>query len=212
MKKLNNLLKILTAQVITLVVVLALIEVVGQLYAYSNPGYETLSAIPDRTVGWRLAPNLEYIFTGSHWYANEFSAKIKHNSLGFRDYNRNTEKPPGTTRIALLGDSFVEAAQVAFKNTPGQILEGLLNNQNLNIKQNQNFEVLNFGIGGIGIGQSLLTYRQYAKTFDPDYVFLFIFDGGIWRTIGPLSAITNNLNTDQQIPSRPVFQVYKKKQ
>jgi len=212
MKKLNNLLKILTAQVITIVVVFALIEVVGQLYAYSNPGYETLSAIPDRTVGWRLAPNLEYISTGGHWYANDFSAEIKHNSLGFRDYYRNTKKPLDTTRIALLGDSFVAAKEVAFKNTPGQILEGLLNNQNLSTKLNQNFEVLNFGIGGIGIGQSFLTYRQYAKTFDPDYVFLFIFEGDIWRTIAPLSAITNNIDTDQQLPIRPVFKLFKNNQ
>ena len=167
MKKSNTILKTLTAQVILIAIVLALIEVVGQLYAYSNPGYETLSAIPDRTVGWRLAPNLEYVHTGGHWYANEFSVEIKHNSQGFRDDNRSTKKPPGTTRIALLGDSFVAAKEVAFKNTPGQILEGLLNNQNLSIKQNQNFEVLNFGIGGIGIGQSFLTYRQYAQTFDP---------------------------------------------
>ena len=209
MKKLNNLLKILTAQVMTIAIVLTLVEIAGQLYAYSNPGYEALSAIPDRTVGWRLAPNLEYVHTGGHWYANEFSVEIKHNSQGFRDDNRSTKKPPGTTRIALLGDSFVAAKEVAFKNTPGQILEGLLNNQNLSIKQNQNFEVLNFGIGGIGIGQSFLTYRQYAQTFDPDYVFLFIFVGDIWRTIAPMSAITNNItnnnDADQQLPIRPIF-------
>ena len=209
MKKLNNLLKILTAQVMTIAIVLTLVEIAGQLYAYSNPGYEALSAIPDRTVGWRLAPNLEYVHTGGHWYANEFSVEIKHNSQGFRDDNRSTKKPPGTTRIALLGDSFVAAKEVAFKNTPGQILEGLLNNQNLSIKQNQNFEVLNFGIGGIGIGQSFLTYRQYAQTFDPDYVFLFIFEGDIWRTIAPMSAITNNItnnnDANQQLPIRPIF-------
>ena len=208
MKKSNTILKILTAQVMTIAIVLALVEIAGQLYAYSNPGYEALSAIPDRTVGWRLAPNLEYVHTGGHWYANEFSVEIKHNSQGFRDDNRSTKKPPGTTRIALLGDSFVAAKEVAFRNTPGQILEGLLNNQNLSIKQNQNFEVLNFGIGGIGIGQSFLTYRQYAQTFDPDYVFLFIFVGDIWRTISPLSAITNNIVEPHQLKIRPFFSLY----
>jgi len=170
MKKLNNLLKILTAQVIIIAIVLALIEAAGQFYAYSNPGYETLSAIPDRAVGWRLVPNLKYIHTGSYWYENEFSVEIRHNSLGFRDNDRSVIKPPGITRIALLGDSFVTAKQVAFQNTPGQVLEQLLN-QSTDIKRSRNFEVLNFGIGGIGIGQSFLTYRQYAKAFDPDYVF-----------------------------------------
>jgi len=66
MKKAKEILKILAAQAITILAILALIEVLGQLYAYSNPGYETLSAIPDKTVGWRLTPNLEYIHTGGY--------------------------------------------------------------------------------------------------------------------------------------------------
>ena len=209
MKKAKEILKILAAQAITILAILALIEVVGQLYAYSNPGYETLSAIPDKTVGWRLTPNLEYIHTGGHWYADEFSVEIKHNSLGFRDNNRNIITPPNTTRIAVLGDSFVAAKQVPFQNTPGQVLEQLLN-QNSKTEQKQNYEVLNFGIGGIGIGQSFLAYRQYARSFNPDYVFLFIFEGDIWRTIAPLSAITNNLNTVKNLAIRPTFNVSNK--
>ena len=35
MKKLNNLLKILTAQVMTIAIVLTLVEIAGQLYAFS---------------------------------------------------------------------------------------------------------------------------------------------------------------------------------
>ena len=65
-EKSKKFLKILSAQAITILAILALIKVVGQLYAYSNPGYETLSAVPDKTVGWRLTPNLEYIHTGVH--------------------------------------------------------------------------------------------------------------------------------------------------
>ena len=79
----------MTAQILTIVILLAFIELAGKTYAYFNPGYENLYAIPDRVVGWRLTPNLEYIHTGGHWYENEFRVKVKHNSLGFRDYERS---------------------------------------------------------------------------------------------------------------------------
>ncbi|MBL79437.1 MAG: hypothetical protein CMH70_05345 [Nitrosomonadaceae bacterium] len=202
----KNFFKILTAQLLTIIIVLVLIEMVGQIYARFHPGYETLSAIPDSMIGWRLAPNLKYTYTGGHWYAHEFSAKIKNNALGFRDFNRKRVKPPNTKRIALLGDSLVQAEQVAFQNTPGQVLEQLLNNISLN-RQSQNFEVLNFGIGGIGIGQSLLVYRQYARVFNPDFVFLFIFIDDIYRTIAPFSSITNTIKKEQQLAIRPVFNI-----
>ena len=204
MKKFNYIFKILAAQILTIVTVLIFIEVAGKTYAYFNPGYKNLYAIPDRVVGWKLAPNLEYFHTGSHWYENEFRAKIKHNSLGFRDYERSVLKPSGITRIALLGDSSVSARQVAIEDTSGQTLQRLLN-QNTKTKQSKRYEVLNFGIDGIGIGQSFLTYRQYASAFDPDYVFLFVFEGDFWRTVFPQSAIINNITSDRNPPIRPVF-------
>ena len=119
MKKVKSILKILSAQTLTIVILLVLVEISGKIYAYFNPGYETLYAIPDKFIGWRLAPDLNYVSTGQNWYANEFGIKIKHNSQGFRDYNRTLTKPNGTKRIALLGDSSVSARQVEFKNTPG---------------------------------------------------------------------------------------------
>jgi hypothetical protein len=208
----KNLLKIFAAQVLTLAIVLAIIETGGQVYAGFHPSYESLSAIPDPIVGWRLAPNLKYIHTGGHWYAREYSVDIVHNALGFRDLNRKKDKPSNTKRIALLGDSFVAANEVAFQNTPGQILEQLLN-KTTTITKNRKFEVLNFGIGGTGIGQSFLTYRQYAQGFDADYVFLFVFEGDIWRTVGPLSAITNGLSKgSHKLQIRPIFNILTKDQ
>ncbi len=206
MKKLNYIFKMFTAQILTIVILLAFIELAGKTYAYFNPGYENLYAIPDRVVGWRLTPNLEYIHTGSHWYENEFRVKVKHNSLGFRDDERSVSKPHGVTRIALLGDSSVSARQVAFKNTSGQTLEKLLN-QNSRTKRSKIYEVLNFGVDGIGVGQSFLTYRQYASAFDPDYVFLFVFEGDIWRTVFPQSAITDKIGSSRRLSIRPVFNI-----
>ena len=91
MKKLNHIFKILTAQILTIVILLAFIELAGKTYAYFNPGYETLYAIPDKFIGWRLAPDLNYVSTGQNWYANEFETQLKVNSFGFRDKERTVE-------------------------------------------------------------------------------------------------------------------------
>ena len=209
MKKFNSISKLLIAQFFTIVIILILIEVIGKAYAFYNPGHETLYAVPDEFIGWRMTPNLEYTHTGSNWYQNEFKVQIKHNSLGFRDHNRFILKPNGVKRIALLGDSSVSARQVEFKNTPGQKLESLLN-QNLKGNENKSFEVLNFGIDGIGVGQSYLTYIKYAKRYNPDYIFLFVFEGDIWRTIAPQSAITDSVDSGKILNVRPIFNMTSK--
>ena len=63
------------------------IEVGGQIYVYSHPGYEVIPFVPDPILGWRFT-NSENIITGNHWYAREFSTKVKINSHGFRDLER----------------------------------------------------------------------------------------------------------------------------
>ena len=92
----QNIFKILFAQIITLAILLAVVTVVGQIYTFSKPGYENLDVIPDRQLGWRLVPNSIFTFTGMHWYEREFKTQIKTNSLGFRDKERTIEKHKGS--------------------------------------------------------------------------------------------------------------------
>jgi hypothetical protein len=53
---------------------------------------------------------------------------VQTNAHGFRDLAREIQKPERVIRIALLGDSFVEAIQVPFNKTAGHLLEQKLNN------------------------------------------------------------------------------------
>ena len=181
-----------------------LIEIGGQVYAAFHPSYRVLRYIPEETLGWKLAPNLEFVSTGDHWYAREFSVPIKINSLGFRDLDRKQKKPSSAFRVALMGASFVEALQVPFSKTAGQLLEKKLNDefykQNLGVNQ---FEVLNFGIGAHGTDQALLTYLKYAKKFNPNYVFLFYFDTHIWRTTSDFYCSTFGSNESECMRIRP---------
>ena len=68
MKKINSFIKIFTAQVLLLAIILILIEVIGKGYASYNPGHETLYAIPDKLTGWRMTPDLEYTHTGRNFF------------------------------------------------------------------------------------------------------------------------------------------------
>ena len=206
MKKIKNIFKILIAQSLTVVVILLVVALVGQIYAFLNPSYENIDVIPDRQLGWKLVPNSIFTYTGVHWYKNEFKTQIKTNSLGFRDTERTIKKQKDSTRMVVLGDSFVVAREVPFDKTPSQLLERYLNGSNSNESfANSKFEVLNFGITGFGLTQNFLTNRLYVKNYSPEYVFLFIFEETLWRTLSISHAITNTMNVNKKLHIRPVL-------
>ena len=185
---------------------LIIIAVAGQIYTFSNPGYENLDVIPDRQIGWRLVPNSLFTYTGTHWYEREFKTQIKTNSLGFRDKERTIEKQKDLTRLVVIGDSFVVAREVPFDKTPSQLLERYLNEGNPgDFSKRSTYEVLNFGITGFSIPQNLLTNRIYVKDFAPKYVFLFIFEETFWRALSISHAITNTMKQNKNLHIRPIF-------
>ena len=75
--------------------------------------------------------------------------------------------PAGTLRIALLGDSYIEAFEVPFEKTAGEVLE-----RRLSALRGTPVEVLNFGEGGYGTGQELLTLQHEVWKYSPDLVLL----------------------------------------
>jgi hypothetical protein len=109
------------------------------------------------------------------WYHGEGGAYVQINALGYRDVEHTKAKPSGVFRIAVLGDSFTEARQVAIAETFWKRLEGkLLGNSAL---RGRTLEVLNFGIGGYGTTQELLTLRSHVLDFSPDLVILAFCPG-----------------------------------
>lgn len=92
----------------------------------------------------------------------------KSNRRGFRDREHAPEKPPGTFRIAVLGDSIaagyqVERTEEAFP----ALLEELLRRRG-----HPRVEVLNFGVTGYNTAQEVETLRVHALDFGPDLVLL----------------------------------------
>jgi hypothetical protein len=83
-----------------------------------------------------------------------------------RDHREiSVAKPNGVFRIAVVGDSFVEAMQVAENEGIVQQLEACLNE-----RPGSPVEVLNFGCSGFSSTLELIQVRNWVRSFSPDLV------------------------------------------
>ncbi len=117
------------------------------------------------------------------WYAQKTKAALLEsvnfpqiivhtNAAGFRGTREYAiEKPKGTIRIAVLGDSFVFGFGVQDSESFPALLES----------QNKTREVLNLGVPGYGIDQIYLSYREIARQYHLDIVLIGIFPEDFWR-------------------------------
>ncbi|MCX8037843.1 MAG: SGNH/GDSL hydrolase family protein [Candidatus Sumerlaeia bacterium] len=140
-----------------LVALVAAETVCRMVYRFPQPQFLQL----DNTVGHRLRPNLR------GYYVEEGFSRYMTNSHGLRGREVSLAKPAGVFRIAVLGDSYVEALQVGEEATFCRQLERRL----------RNVEVLNFGVSGYGTAQEYLTYLHYVRPFRPDLVLLVMCPG-----------------------------------
>lgn len=120
----------------------------------------------DRTLGWSLRPG------AGAWQTQEGVAWTRINSHGFRDRERTRNKPPGTYRIAVVGDSITEGRHVEMDETFTALLEGKLSGSPKH--GGESVEALNFGVPGYGTAQELLLLDR-VWTFEPDLVLLAFF-------------------------------------
>ena len=97
---------------------------------------------------------------------------VEINSDGWRGPEVPLAAAPGTFRIALLGDSYIEAFEVPFEKTIGELLEG-----RLSALRGTPVEVLNFGHGGYGTTQELLTLQHEVWKYSPNLVLLAVTTG-----------------------------------
>ena len=133
----------------------------------------------DPYVGWKLKPG------ASGWQTHEGRAFIEVNRDGFRGRDYSFEKPPGTLRVAVLGDSFTEAQHVAFDDTFCAVAQRDLQAQcpftvggeGRPQRLFTRVEVMNFGCDGYGTAQELETLRHWVWRYSPDIVVLAFFNG-----------------------------------
>lgn len=88
------------------------------------------------------------------------------NSRGFRDVERTPQKPRGTFRIVLIGDSVAEGRDVEPDSTFGRILERMLNARN----DGRRYEVILLARIGYSTSQEIVLLENEAPRYDPDLV------------------------------------------
>jgi lysophospholipase L1-like esterase len=137
---------------------------------------------------------LQHIATAEGWDRDEGDAYVRINSAGFRDIERSIAKPPGTLRVAVIGDSFTEGLQVAQEETFTAVAERTL--ERCGATAARRVEVLNFGVSSYGTAQELILLRDRVLAYRPDVVVEAVFAG---------NDISDNSLELSMTPERPYF-------
>jgi hypothetical protein len=117
--------------------------------------------------GWSLRPG----YAG--WHEGENRVWVQINTDGLRDREHRVDAAPATIRIAVLGDSYMEALNLPFERSFAALLEARVDRCAQHVAKRA--EVINFGVGGYGTTQELLTYRNQVRKYRPDIVLLAVY-------------------------------------
>lgn len=138
------------------------VEIALRVAGYSAPTFY----MTDASRGYALDPESD------GWYRKEGVSYITINSDGYRDVEHTIEKPAGTVRIAVIGDSYTEALQVAHSEAFYSVMrERLIGCRAFN---GSNIEVLSFGVSGYGTAQEFITLKEEVWKYSPDIVMLAV--------------------------------------
>lgn len=164
---------------------LLLVELGLRIVGFSFPVFDRF----DPDLGWSLWPNQQ------GWIQNEGGhIYLRINRSGLRDVEHSMEKPQNTFRVAILGDSYAEAAQVQLEQAFWYVMGKQLSS--CPTLKGQNVEVINFGVEGYGTDQELLTLRKRVWDYSPDVVIL---------QFTPTNDVTDNSRTLSIEKEKPFF-------
>jgi hypothetical protein len=119
--------------------------------------------------GWTLKANT------AGWQTDEGRGYVSVNSAGFRGPQWTVAKPPGTYRIAVIGDSFTEGAQVNYNQTFCAVAQRALSK--CKALAGKKVQVMDFGVDAYGTAQEIMTLDRHGWKYSPDMVVLAFFSG-----------------------------------
>lgn len=118
----------------------------------------------DDVMGWTVGQNKR---SANGLYSSSVEGiRAPHQDVSFAE---GTEK----TRIALIGDSFTFAEEVRYEDSWGYHLENALG---------PDFQILNFGVPGYGLGQAYLRYEKDVRPWNPNVVIFSFISHDVKRT------------------------------
>ncbi len=104
------------------------------------------------------------IANARYWHQTpEISVEMRINAQGMRDDREYPQqKPPGTCRVGLFGDSFFMGYELNLADTMPVRMQEQLKQQGYSV------EFLNFAVSGFGTGEMLRRYDKTARNFNLD--------------------------------------------
>lgn len=140
----------------------------------------------DPAFGFNFEPNSEVAWTNLF----DFSTVEKANSLGFLD--REPGPRSENCHVAIIGDSFVEAAQVSNENKVQAYLEQIARSS----RPHLNLSASAFGYSGTGQLNQLPFYDVFARPQKPHVVILVFVQNDFRNNSAVLEAIANGWDPD----------------
>jgi hypothetical protein len=102
---------------------------------------------------------------------------VSYNARGLRGRELTASPAPGTLRLAVLGDSFVEGKQVGDDEVFTARLESLAT------AAGRRLEVVNAGVGGYGTGDELLLWERAIAPMGPSVVLVGFFANDVRNNV-----------------------------
>jgi hypothetical protein len=163
----------LAVSAVTTVIMLLVLELALHVFNYppKQTDHQRLFVEYDSVRGWRNTPGAE-----GRYITEEYDIALKYNSHGIRGPERPYAKPPGTYRIVLLGDSFIEGYAVALEQRVSEVLQRLLNSD----PRPETVEVIALGTAGYSTDQELLWLEQEGLRYQPDVVVDMFYANDVW--------------------------------
>ena len=139
---------------------------------------------PLSTVEYRIDEEVGQILVAgqsSRWVNKDYDVLVTTNKAGFHDFEHEVEKLPDRYRIIVLGDSYIEALQVAIDQGFTQQLERRLGDSITTGR----FEVINLGVSGSGPAQYYRILEKKGLVYKPDLVVMAVFPDNDFRDSDP---------------------------
>ncbi len=151
-------------------------------------------------VGFTFQPGAKVNWGGVKGVPQEFCVSEYANSLGLLEREPPTSKAQGTLRIVLLGDSFLEAAQVKMSDKFHVLME-----RTLTKALGRPIQTVALGYSGMGTANLLAFWEEWGRTYAPDLVVLLVVNNDLMNNLVDKECVGNGW--DPAHPPRLFFRI-----
>jgi GDSL-like lipase/acylhydrolase family protein len=151
-------------------------------YPAAYTDHQQLFVEYDSVRGWRNIPNAH-----RRYVTPEFAVAMDYNAHAYRGPLIPYEKPAGTRRVLLLGDSYLEAYSVPLEDRIAEVAQ----------RELPGTQIIALGTGGYSTDQELLWLESEGLRYSPDLVVVLFCINDVWY----------NNRASYPRGAKPVFQI-----